>query len=64
MAVEELWTAEQVAAYLQLPLRSLYQWRTLNKGPRAARVGRHLRYRRSDVEAWLAEQYDPRPGVA
>jgi excisionase family DNA binding protein len=47
-------TPPEVAAYLQVPVRTLYTWRYQRKGPRAHRVGRHLRYRWEDVEAWLA----------
>ncbi len=28
------------------------------------RVGRHVRYRRADVEAWLERQYDDRQPTA
>lgn len=52
-------TTEQVAEYLQVPVSTLHQWRYLGKGPRAARVGKHLRYRRSDVDAWFDKQTDP-----
>lgn len=47
---------EDVSAYLGIPIASLYQWRYLNKGPRAAKVGRHLRYRWADVNEWLDKQ--------
>lgn len=49
-------SAEEVAEYLRVPVNTLYQWRYMRTGPRASRVGRHLRYRWSDVEAWLDEQ--------
>ncbi|HLT09233.1 MAG TPA: helix-turn-helix domain-containing protein [Micromonosporaceae bacterium] len=49
-------TAEEVAAYLGVPVRTLYQWRLRGTGPRASKVGRHLRYRWSEVERWLDEQ--------
>ena len=52
-AEEQLLTPSELAAYLQVPVTTLYQWRTQGKGPRAFRVGRHTRYRRSDVDAWL-----------
>lgn len=48
-----LWTAEDVADYLGVPLATLYQWRNLGTGPSAYRVGRHLRYEPSAVKAWL-----------
>jgi len=41
---DRLWTAEETAAYLQIPKATLYQWRYLGIGPKAGRVGRHLRY--------------------
>jgi excisionase family DNA binding protein len=48
-----LWTAQDVAAYLSVPLATLYQWRYLGTGPAAYRVGRHLRYEPAAVQAWL-----------
>jgi excisionase family DNA binding protein len=47
-------TPIEVAAYLQVPVKTLYSWRYEGRGPRARRVGRHLRYSWEDVEAWLA----------
>jgi excisionase family DNA binding protein len=54
---EALMTTEQVAEYLQVPVTTLHQWRYLRKGPLAARIGRGLRYRRADVDAWVAAQF-------
>lgn len=51
-----LGTADEVAAYVGVPKQTLYVWRTQSKGPRGIRVGKHLRYRWDDVEAWLDEQ--------
>jgi len=48
-------TAGEVADYLRVSVQQLYTWRYLGRGPRAAKVGRHLRYRDEDVEKWLAE---------
>jgi len=50
---DELLTPAQVEEWLKLPVKTLYRWRYLGTGPRALAVGRHLRYRRSDVEEWL-----------
>ncbi|MGO9028744.1 MAG: helix-turn-helix transcriptional regulator [Acidimicrobiales bacterium] len=44
---------EAVASYLQVPLATIYAWRYKGEGPPAMKVGRHLRYRRSEVDAWL-----------
>lgn len=48
-------TTGQVADYLSVPVSTLYQWRHRGIGPRAARVGRHLRYRLSDVDRWVEQ---------
>ncbi|MEU2612650.1 helix-turn-helix domain-containing protein [Micromonospora sp. NPDC007271] len=55
-AIEPLWTVEEVSAYLGVPVATLYQWRHRRVGPRASRVGRHLRYDPADVRAWLVER--------
>lgn len=55
-AVEALWTAEDTAAFLGVPVATLYQWRHHRKGPSAYRVGRWLRYDPVAVRAWLSEQ--------
>jgi excisionase family DNA binding protein len=51
---ETTWTVEDVSAYLRIPVGTLYQWRHRGVGPRASKVGRHLRYQPSDVRVWLA----------
>lgn len=48
----------EVAEFLRIPEATLAQWRSRGTGPRWRRVGRHVRYRWSDVEAW----YDGQPG--
>jgi excisionase family DNA binding protein len=50
---ERLLSPDDVAAFLGVPVTTLYQWRYKGIGPRGLRVGRHLRYRQSDVDAWL-----------
>ena len=34
--------------------RALYDLRSKGRGPRGFRVGRELRFRRAEVDAWLA----------
>jgi hypothetical protein len=36
-----------------VPPGTLKQWRHLGKGPRYVKFGRHVRYRRSDLDAWI-----------
>jgi predicted DNA-binding transcriptional regulator AlpA len=54
-ATEALLSPESVAAFLSIPVKTLYQWRYKGVGPRGLRIGRHLRYLPADVEAWLKE---------
>jgi excisionase family DNA binding protein len=49
--VSPLWTIEEVARYLGIPIATLYGWRHHRKGPPAHRVGRHLRYFPDEVDA-------------
>lgn len=57
-AVGEFMDPEGLAGYIGIPVASVYGWRYRGVGPRAIKVGRHLRYRRRDVEAWLEAQAD------
>ena len=50
---DRLLTTEEVAQYLSVPLSTLYQWRLKKVGPRGIKVGKYIRYRRADIEAWL-----------
>ena len=49
-------TAEEIAEYLGVPLGTVYQWSSRGGGPRLIKVGRHLRARWSDIEAYLDAQ--------
>lgn len=54
----ELYDPEGLAEYLGVPLATVYRWRARRTGPRGVKVGRHVRYRAADVEAWLDSQAD------
>lgn len=45
----------ELANWLGIPVGTLYQWRHRGTGPPALKLGRHLRYRRSETERWLAK---------
>lgn len=45
-----------LAAWLDVPERTLERWRYTGGGPPYYRLGRLVRYRRSLVEVWLAER--------
>jgi predicted DNA-binding transcriptional regulator AlpA len=40
----------------------LANWRYQARGPAFGRVGRHVRYRRSDVAGWIEERVVPAGG--
>jgi excisionase family DNA binding protein len=50
---------DEVARLLDVPLRTIYRWRSQHNGPRGYRVGRHVRYRVDDIERWLEDHRDP-----
>jgi hypothetical protein len=50
-----LLTQEQLAEFLQVPVRTIEGWRSRSYGPRFLRVGRHVRYRPGSIAAWLDE---------
>jgi DNA-binding transcriptional MerR regulator len=53
LRVEPLWSIEDVAVYLRVPVQTLYQWRRKSIGPPAKKYGRHLRYDPAAVRAWV-----------
>lgn len=57
-----LLTIDELADFLQVPKATLYRWRYHGEGPPGLRLGRHVRYRQADVDAWLADQ--PHKGAA
>lgn len=55
---DEFLDVDGLADLVKVPKHTIYQWRHKGTGPAAHRIGKHLRYRRSDVEAWLASLRD------
>jgi len=60
--LEPLLSIEELSEYLNVPIRTLYDWRLAGKGPCAVHVGRQLRYFVSDVHDWLWNQRDEQGG--
>lgn len=46
----------ELAERYDLPLETIYGWQKTRTGPRFLKVGRHVRYRLSDVLAWEASR--------
>lgn len=51
-----LLTPEQLAELFGVPIGTVRAWRLKNTGPQGFRVGRHVRYRREAVLAYIAAQ--------
>ena len=51
--LDRLVSPQDLASYLGVPLATVYSWRYRHEGPPGMRIGRHLRYRWSDVQIWL-----------
>jgi excisionase family DNA binding protein len=60
MIDETFLTTEEVLAYLQVNLRTVYRLIKAGKIP-AVRVGRQWRFRKSDIDAWLDSQHSRPP---
>jgi excisionase family DNA binding protein len=54
-----LLSTDEVARLLIVPVATLYTWRYKGTGPKAYRVGKHLRYRLVDVLTWLEDNAGP-----
>ena len=53
LAPDRLLTIDQLADHLQVPVKTLYDWRHRGIGPKGLRVGRYVRYRLVDINSWL-----------
>lgn len=59
--LEPLLDVGELAAYLGVPVSTIYDWRTRGLGLPAYRFGKHLKFAVSDVRAWVEQQRDPEP---
>ena len=53
--MEKLLTTKEVAELLGVPYRTILDWRP-DQRPPAARIGKHLRFKPSDVESWVEDK--------
>ena len=51
--IAPLWSVQDVAAFLQVPVQTLYSWRVRGEGPPALKIGKYLRYRPNEVQRWV-----------
>jgi excisionase family DNA binding protein len=55
------YSPEGLAALLNVPVGTVYRWNYERTGPPRVRVGKHVRYRREDVEAWISSRTERHP---
>jgi hypothetical protein len=53
---DEMLSLQEACALLRVPGGTLRYWRHLGAGPRSFKIGRHVRYWRTDLILWLTEQ--------
>jgi excisionase family DNA binding protein len=63
MSTTEWIGIEDLARELGVPVRTIYAWRSKGRGPRGATFGRHVRFRRTDVDAWVESRLDSERAV-
>jgi excisionase family DNA binding protein len=56
---DEYLTTRQLADLLQVSAENVVYWRRKRTGPPHIKVGKHIRYDRADIDAWLAEHQVP-----
>jgi excisionase family DNA binding protein len=53
-----LMTVDDLADYLGIPVQTVYKQRSMGTGPPGYRVGKYIRWKRAEVDAWLDKQKD------
>jgi excisionase family DNA binding protein len=56
MSPESYFTPEEAAEYLRSSPSTLAKLRLYGSGPVFTRIGRVIRYRRSDLDRWMSEK--------
>lgn len=56
-------TSQELADRERVPLATVRAWRFHGNGPRGMTIGKHVRYRLSDVVAWEESRVDQRSRV-
>jgi excisionase family DNA binding protein len=55
---DRLMTVEDLADYLGISVQSVYKQRYMGTGPPGYPVGKYVRFKRSQVDAWLESRRD------
>ncbi len=57
--LEPMLTTKELADYLGVAPQAIHDLRTAGRGPRGIKVGRELRFRTSEIQAWLDRMAEP-----
>ena len=55
-AAPSMMTADDIAAFLQVSTRTVWRLTSSRSLPKPLRIGRTVRWRRSDIEDWIASE--------
>lgn len=58
MQTYQLMTMDEVAELTRIPANTLRFYRHKGTGPKSAKIGGRVMYRRADVDAWINEAFD------
>ncbi|MCA0178734.1 MAG: helix-turn-helix domain-containing protein [Actinobacteria bacterium] len=53
---DEMLSIEEAAAFLRVPVATMRYWRYCGDGPFSFRLGRHVRYWRTELILWRGDQ--------
>ena len=53
---DQIFSIEEAAAFCHAAIGTMRYWRQRGEGPPSFKIGRHVRYWRSELVRWLVEQ--------
>ena len=57
-SLDRVLSLSELAVTLRVSVQTIYDLRSQGRGPRGFRIGRELRFRASEIDAWLARMED------
>lgn len=60
---KEFLTISELAELLGVKVHTIYEWNSVGAGPAYYKIGRYVRYRKKDIEAWLATRRPAGPST-
>jgi len=58
LGLEPLIGVEELAAYLGVPIQTIYDWRCAGTAPRAFKFGKRLKFAVTDVAEWIEQHHE------